>query len=86
MIFQCEEAAGERICEQPCPVRHCEFAQSAVRRQFREGWKQGRIVGPLERHDGHWLVIGEGFNPWPSSERKSETPAVNGVVGAVASQ
>lgn len=81
MVFQCEEVTGDRICEQPCPVRHCDVAQSFVRRSFREAWKEGRVVGPLQHADGNWLAIGEGFDPWcPTPERKSVSPAVTHIV------
>jgi hypothetical protein len=67
-------------------VGQCEsfYEQAAARRAFREGWKAGLVVGPLERADGVWVEVWDGFDPWSITARsiparKSEGPAVNDV-------
>jgi hypothetical protein len=60
------------ICSQPvcipaCEGKRCPIEVAAAQRRFRQGVKQRRVFGPIPYWEGRWLLLVEGYNPWPET-------------------
>lgn len=54
------------VCDTPCQ-RACPYELSAYREQWRQKWRRGKVVGPLEWFEGAWMETVMGWNPWNRS-------------------